>query len=107
MDQERDLRRSSHFSFENVMRAHGVGLRGLAVPRRSEQFEGRFGRMFRTLPAADHGEDDLVELGRAMVADREPPPDPPPTEDPDDAEENSGISAGYTYLGQFIDHDLT
>jgi hypothetical protein len=24
-----------------------------------------------------------------------------------DAEENSGIAAGYTYLGQFIDHDLT
>ena len=24
-----------------------------------------------------------------------------------DAEENSGIPAGYTYLGQFIDHDIT
>lgn len=24
-----------------------------------------------------------------------------------DDEENQGINAGYTYLGQFIDHDLT
>src|SRR5438132_14125638 len=24
-----------------------------------------------------------------------------------DDEENAGISAGYTYLGQFIDHDIT
>jgi hypothetical protein len=27
--------------------------------------------------------------------------------DQDDAEENSAITAGYTYLGQFIDHDIT
>src|SRR5207245_7786936 len=29
------------------------------------------------------------------------------SENKDDDEENQGISAGYTYLGQFIDHDLT
>lgn len=29
------------------------------------------------------------------------------TDNPRDDEENTGISAGYTYLGQFIDHDLT
>jgi hypothetical protein len=38
-----------------------------------------------------------------MVAD----PDPPTPETQADDEENPGISAGYTYLGQFIDHDLT
>jgi hypothetical protein len=41
-----------------------------------------------------------MELGAAMVADPEDPKD-----GPDD--EESGIPAAYTYLGQFIDHDLT
>jgi len=97
------LDRSSHFSFKNVFRAHGVGLRGLDVPRFSEQFEGRFGRMFRTLPAAEHDEEDLQLLASKMVAKDE---GTAPNDDPD-PEENSGISAGYTYFGQFIDHDIT
>jgi hypothetical protein len=97
------LDRSSHFSFENFRRAHGVGLRGLDVPRGSEQFEGRFGRMFRTLPPAGHSETALVKLAKKMVAEDE---GTPPNDDPD-AEENSGITAGYTYFGQFLDHDIT
>ncbi|GAB3858111.1 heme peroxidase family protein [Hymenobacter terrigena] len=39
-----------------------------------------------------------------MVALPEPEPTP---EDQIDTEENPGIDAGYTYFGQFIDHDLT
>ncbi len=39
-----------------------------------------------------------------MIADHEATPTP---ETKPDDEENRGISAGYTYLGQFIDHDLT
>ena len=31
----------------------------------------------------------------------------PTPETEHDDEENTGIRAGYTYLGQFIDHDLT
>ncbi|MEA2572258.1 MAG: hypothetical protein QOI24_4259 [Acidobacteriota bacterium] len=95
------LARSSQFDLSNVIRAHGVGTRGLDVPRGSEQYEGRFGRMFRTLPAANHTDAELKALAVAMVAEKEAcNPDP-------DAEENSGITAGYTYFGQFIDHDLT
>lgn len=30
---------------------HGGGVRGSDLSRRSSQFEGRFGRMFRSLPA--------------------------------------------------------
>jgi len=97
------LDRSSHFSFKNVFRAHGVGLRGLDVPRFSEQFEGRFGRMFRTLPPAEHDEEDLSELAAKMIA----PDEGKAPDDKPDAEENAGISAGYTYFGQFIDHDIT
>jgi Animal haem peroxidase len=39
-----------------------------------------------------------------MTAD---PEDTPTPETQHDDEENAGISAGYTYFGQFIDHDLT
>src|SRR4051794_2848942 len=94
---------SASFSLANVIRAHGVGVRGLDVPRRSEQYEGRLGRMFRSLPSADHERADLIELAKRMIAD----PEPDPGEATVDPEENRGIAAGYTYVGQFIDHDIT
>src|SRR5436190_5575913 len=83
---------------------HHGEVRGLNLSRRSSQFEGRFGRMFRTLPAAQFEEQMLRKLADAMSADAEDTPTP---ETQADDEENPGISAGYTYLGQFIDHDLT
>lgn len=108
--------------------SHG-GVRGDDLDRRSSQFEGLFGRLFRTLPAAEWSEDALAKLagdGRtfeAMSAKPEVDQTNPrlpraPREDVDDNgqhrhsrlhddEENSGIDAGYTYLGQFIDHDIT
>jgi hypothetical protein len=84
-------------------RFHGF-IRGLESTGSSPQFEGRFGRMFRTLPPARFREEDLAKLAAAMVAEREVPATP---ETEPDEEENSGIAAGYTYFGQFIDHDLT
>lgn len=80
---------------------HGAGLRGADAPRTSRTFEGRFGRIFRSLRPATHTSEDLEKLAMNMVADLEP------GSDKEDAEENSGIASGYTYLGQFIDHDLT
>jgi len=73
---------------------------------RSQTFEGRFGRMFRSLHPARFGATDsdaelnLKALGNAMKGGDDPPKDGP------DGEE-SGIPALYTYLGQFIDHDIT
>ncbi len=87
-----------------VPAGHHGAVRGADLSRRSSQFEGRFGRMFRTLPAADFDPKDLAALGRQMVAE---PEDAPTPETEADDEENTGIAAGYTYLGQFIDHDLT
>jgi hypothetical protein len=90
-------------------RIHGV-LRGLERVPLSPQFEGRFGRLFRSLPPARFDEEDLKSLASAMVAQAETTPT---SEDEDDDEENigtptnPGISVGFTYLGQFIDHDLT
>ena len=71
-----------------------------------EFFGGQFGRMFWSLPPADFGvsdtetEKNLLILGAAMMADHDDPKD-----GPDD--EESGIPSAYTYLGQFVDHDLT
>lgn len=85
------------------IRHHGE-VRGAEDARRSQQFEGRFGRLFRSLPPASFSQEALAALGAAMTS---PPEDAPTPETQPDSEENTGISAGYTYLGQFIDHDLT
>src|SRR5258706_9905151 len=85
---------------------HSVPVRGLMSTGTSPSFEGRFGRMFRALNAAKFGRDEeenvinLAALGDAMSAGFDPPKD-----GKDD--EESGIPALYTYLGQFIDHDIT
>jgi hypothetical protein len=87
-------------------RPHGIGIRGLNLGAASKLFRGPFGRMFRALAPADYGVSDeagqaaLAQLGAAMMSDRDDPKDGP------DGEEG-GIPAAYTYLGQFIDHDLT
>src|ERR1700745_1898870 len=85
---------------------HGRGVRGLTLPRSSQLFSGPFGRIFRALPPAEFGnndqetQDNLAALAAEMVGGNDPPKDGP------DAEE-SGIPSLYTYLGQFIDHDIT
>lgn len=85
---------------------HGIPVRGLMSTSTSPVFEGRFGRIFRSLRAAKFGQDDdenlinLAALGDAMSADFDAPKD-----GKDD--EESGIPALYTYFGQFIDHDIT
>jgi hypothetical protein len=82
---------------------HGV-MRGLDSTLESPMFEGRFGRMFRSLPAAKFFPEDLDALAEEMTA---VPEDEVTPETEEDAEESSVISAGMTYLGQFIDHDIT
>src|SRR5437667_8697550 len=84
------------------LHTHGSGLRALSP--RPPAFEGGFRRVCPTLPAAEFDKDELAKLAAAMTAPKE---DTPTSEDEIDDEENQGISAGYTYLGQFVDHDLT
>src|SRR5260370_9833381 len=85
---------------------HSTPVRGLMSTGSSPSFQGRFGRMFRSLSGATFGKDEdenlvnLAALGDAMSAAFDKPFDGP---DP----EESGIPALYTYLGQFIDHDIT
>src|SRR5882672_3124076 len=85
---------------------HSTPIRGLESAANSQLFQGRFGRMFRSLAPATFGdttkenEANLAALGDAMSNSFDPP------KDGQDGEE-SGIPALYTYFGQFIDHDLT
>src|SRR5450432_2250337 len=85
---------------------HSTPVRGLMSTKASPLFQGRFGRMFRSLHAATFGTTEaenianLAQLGAAMSSAFDGPKD-----GKDD--EESGILALYTYLGQFIDHDIT
>ena len=79
--------------------AHGTTEpRGLAerALTASSSTQGRFGRMFRRLPVFEPSDKFLKELAGEMV-------DRGRTKSAD----NPDIPAGYTYLGQFIDHDIT
>jgi hypothetical protein len=97
--------------------AHGRDLRGvLSVPRSDPPFGGRFGRLFRFLPPAQYGNDleqsknALATLAETMIArefEAKKGKLDPTICDAEPADENPTIPAGYTYLGQFIDHDIT
>jgi Animal haem peroxidase len=82
---------------EGVTHHGGAPPRGLMAVPKSRLFEGRFGRMFRNLPIPRPPRDALIALGNAMPEERRPPA----------AAENPRIPAAYTYLGQFVDHDIT
>jgi Animal haem peroxidase len=72
--------------------------RGIRRVPRSSLNEGRFGRLFRRLPAAPElSEKQLRDLAQGM---RE-------AKGGGAKLDNPKIPAGYTYFGQFVDHDLT
>jgi len=68
--------------------------------------DGRFTRLFdpRDVPPAKFDDGDIAKLADLMTSPQEDQPTPEGQVDP---EENPAILAGYTYLGQFIDHDIT
>jgi hypothetical protein len=68
------------------------------VPVGTTAQSGAFGRMFPELPAQEVADDALEALGQAMLE---------PEGRPDSARDNPNVPAGFTYLGQFIDHDIT
>ena len=86
-------------------RLHGeLPVRGSKRVSRSSIHEGRFGRMFRRLPAmAPLSNDELLTLSEQM---REPTA-PSGWDGSVQNFDNPEIPSGYTYFGQFIDHDIT
>jgi hypothetical protein len=92
---------------------HTVPIRGLDNVSESSISGGRFGRMFRNLGPAPFREPYLRALGKTMIANdfdeasgTGATADIPFTQ-ADPAKENPKIPSGFTYLGQFIDHDIT
>ncbi|MGF1625761.1 MAG: heme peroxidase family protein [Alphaproteobacteria bacterium] len=80
---------------------HGVGGRH---PKREvldalagHKDPGMFGRMFPKLPPLQVADAKLKALAEAML-------DPDPL---DGSQDNAEIPGGFTYLGQFVDHDIT
>ncbi|MCW2569328.1 MAG: myeloperoxidase thyroid peroxidase cyclooxygenase catalytic subunit [Mycobacterium sp.] len=89
-------------------RVHGSAPRGIDVLPTSSFHGGRFGRMFRNVPVFEHSPDQLAAIAAKMVQDAKPEDtEPVPVPEPEDDDENPVIPSGYTYLGQFIDHDIT
>lgn len=102
--------------------AHGSRpLRGLQSTAQSSIATGKFGRLFRWLPPSFQPAEErevkvlLEKLASLMVSnefndrvdeENEETPDAN-INTPEDEDENRDIPAGYTYLGQFIDHDIT
>ncbi|MBA2313187.1 MAG: peroxidase [Actinobacteria bacterium] len=82
---------------------HPTAPRGAGLAPRSIFLEGRFGRMFRNLAPFEPDPASLTTLAGQMPE----PPDPGTEGGAEDEGLDGPIPAGYTYLGQFIDHDIT
>jgi hypothetical protein len=81
-----------------------LDLRGIKKVPFSQIREGRFGRMFRRLPPMPPLEESVLGDLAEKMRDDNPPSGwggTPETRD------NPSIPAGYTYLGQLVDHDIT
>ena len=82
-----------------TMSRHGIfEPRGINAPRSRFHERGTFGRLFPSLPAFLPDPQQLLELGKPGGV-----MDPAAEQNVD----NPATSAGFTFLGQFIDHDIT
>jgi Animal haem peroxidase len=77
---------------------HGAELRGMYLTSKNRLTEGRFGAMFKKLPAFTPPDTLLTGLAQTMVE--------PDTSDAFLAQ-GERLFAGFTFIGQFIDHDIT
>jgi hypothetical protein len=77
---------------------HGAQLRGMFLTSKDRLAEGRFGAMFKRLPAYAPSDDLLTGLANTMVE-----------LDTSDSflATSPRLKAGFTFIGQFIDHDIT
>lgn len=78
--------------------------RGLSSLPRSKQYKGPFGRIFRGLPPWQSPESDEAAAIAALKQFATDAMSEAPGEDDLD---NDNLPSGYTYFGQFVDHDIT
>ncbi len=87
---------------------HGAQLRGMDLVVKSPTTEGRFGFMFKSQPP--HPASDLLldRLGATM--EEQPVVGGAVTNNHNDATNenpNPKLTSGFTFVGQFVDHDIT
>lgn len=88
------------------MASHG-SLVPIFAPQ-SRFYEGPFGRMFRNLPAWEpDGATEAEKIAFIEAIANGMVEQPPPGGGADPALDNHSIPSGYTYFGQFVDHDIT
>jgi hypothetical protein len=79
---------------------HGAQLRGMFLTSKDRLAEGRFGAMFKRLPAFAPPDTLLENLAKDKMVE-------PDTSDVFLANPKGQLKAGFTFIGQFIDHDIT
>ena len=90
---------------------HGAQLRGMDLVVNSPTAEGRFGFMFKSQPALAASETLLDSLGATM--EEQPTANATSGGDAKDANDafgenpNPRLTSGFTFIGQFVDHDIT
>ena len=97
------------------MPPHGAELRGMSLLVKDPAAEGRFGFMFKNQPALIRDDTLLRDLGTMMQeqpivnADTDPVTHALEVALNDEFNENPNprLTSGFTFLGQFIDHDIT
>lgn len=92
---------------------HGTSTRAVNSLKAGELGGGKFDRLFPDLKVAIYGDDNeqefpgsraaLIALAETMIADDAGTP----IDKAEPEDENVAIPSGYTYLGQFIDHDIS
>ena len=87
---------------------HGAELRGMDLVTQSPTTEGRFGFMFKNQPPLPASEALLDRLGATM--EEQPVVSTTVTKDDNDSyneNPNPRLTSGFTFVGQFVDHDIT
>jgi hypothetical protein len=93
------------------MPPHGAELRGMDLVVESPTTEGRFGFMFKSQPPLPASDALLDRLGATM--EEQPSAEPASSsgqKDVNDASNenpNPALTSGFTFVGQFVDHDIT
>jgi hypothetical protein len=90
---------------------HGAELRGMDLATQSPTTEGRFGFMFKNQPPHPASDTLLKDLG--LIMEEQPVISTvPPVANKDDNDRfnenpNPALTSGFTFVGQFVDHDIT